>query len=325
MHTSFIRNHNQGGALLLFNINAMSIYRFTVLLGLLLFSAVPLAAQEDTTDLLSLLEQEDEKNKTEYAKASFKTTRVINAQSLENVAGGVMDMKISHRFGFLSGGAYELFGLDQAYIRIGLDYGITDRLMVGWGRSNFEKTYDVFFKYKLLRQSTGKKNMPVTLSWFSSSSINTLKWQDTTRVNYFTSRMAYTHQLILGRKFSESTTVQIMPTLVHRNLVKNLNEKNDVFALGIAGRQKITKRMAINAEYFYLLPGQVDSKYQNSLSLGLDLETGGHVFQLHFTNSTSMIERGFVTETVGNWLKGDIHFGFNVSRVFTIKRKKKHE
>lgn len=311
--------------MLLFNINAMSIYRFTVLLGLLLFSAVPLAAQEDTTDLLSLLEQEDEKNKTEYAKASFKTTRVINAQSLENVAGGVMDMKISHRFGFLSGGAYELFGLDQAYIRIGLDYGITDRLMVGWGRSNFEKTYDVFFKYKLLRQSTGKKNMPVTLSWFSSSSINTLKWQDTTRVNYFTSRMAYTHQLILGRKFSESTTVQIMPTLVHRNLVKNLNEKNDVFALGIAGRQKITKRMAINAEYFYLLPGQVDSKYQNSLSLGLDLETGGHVFQLHFTNSTSMIERGFVTETVGNWLKGDIHFGFNVSRVFTIKRKKKHE
>lgn len=302
----------------------MSIYRFIVLLGLFLSSA-RLVAQEDTTDLLSLLEQEDAKDKTEYAKASFKTTRVINAQSMENVAGGVMDMKISHRFGFLSGGAYELFGLDQAYIRIGLDYGITDRLMVGWGRSNFEKTYDVFFKYKLLRQSTGKKNMPVTLSWFSSSSINTLKWQDTTRVNYFTSRLSYTHQLILGRKFSESTSLQIMPTLVHRNIVKNLDEKNDVFALGIAGRQKLTKRMAINAEYFYLLPGQVDSKYQHSLSLGLDLETGGHVFQLHFTNSTSMIERGFVTETVGNWLKGDIHFGFNVSRVFTIKRKKKHE
>lgn len=303
----------------------MSVYRFIVLLGLLLFSALPLAAQEDTTDLLSLLEQEDVTEKTEYAKASFKTTRVINAQSMENVAGGVLDMKISHRFGFVSGGAYELFGLDQAYIRIGLDYGITDRLMVGWGRSNFEKTYDLFFKYKLLRQSKGKKNMPVTLSWFSSTSINTLKWQDTTRVNYFSSRLAYTHQVILGRKFTEGTSLQIMPTMVHRNLVKNLGENNDVYALGIAGRQKITKRMAINAEYFYLIPGQVDDKYQNSLSLGLDIETGGHVFQLHFTNSTSMIERGFVTETVGAWSRGDIHFGFNVSRVFTIKRKKKAE
>lgn len=279
-------------------------------------------AQGEGEDLLSLLESEEEKSKTEYAKASFKTTRVINAQSLENVAGGVMDMKISHRFGFLSGGAYELYGLDQAYIRIGLDYGITDRLMVGWGRSNFEKTYDVFFKYKILRQSTGKKKMPITLSWYSGSAINTLKWQDTSRVNYLSSRMSYAHQLIVGRKFSESFSLQLMPTLVHRNLVKNLGEKNDVFAIGVAGRQKLNKRLAINVEYFYLLPNQVDPKYQHSLSLGLDIETGGHVFQLHFTNSTSMIERGFVTETTGNWLKGDVHFGFNVSRVFTIRHKK---
>jgi hypothetical protein len=301
-----------------------------IVLLLLLLPAMRMAAQTDTVqkageeqDLLSLLESgEEEKDKTEFAKASFKTTRVINAQSLENVAGGVMDMKISHRFGFLSGGAYELYGLDQAFIRIGLDYGINDRLMAGWGRSSFEKTYDVFFKYKLLRQSTGKKNMPITLSWYSGAVITTLKFQDPDKVNYFTSRLSYAHQLIVGRKFTEGFSLQLMPTLVHRNLVKNLGEKNDVLALGVAGRQKLNKRLAVNFEYFYLLPGQVDAQYQNSLSLGLDIETGGHVFQLHFTNSTSMIERGFVTETAGNWLKGDIHFGFNVSRVFTIRHKK---
>lgn len=280
----------------------------------------PALAQED--DLMKMLESEEEKEKTDYAKASFKTTRVINAHSLENVAGGVMDMKISHRFGFISGGAYELFGLDQAYIRIGLDYGLTDWLMIGAGRGNFEKTYDGFVKVKLLRQSSGKKNMPVTLAYLATTSLTSLKFQDTSRVNYFSSRMAYTHQVIVGRKFSEGFTLQLMPTVVHRNLVKNFGEKNDVYSLGAAGRIKLTRRLAVNAEYFYLLPGQTDPKFTNSLSLGLDIETGGHVFQLHFTNSTSMIERGFVTETFGKWSKADIHFGFNVSRVFTIKRKK---
>lgn len=274
---------------------------------------------------MKMLESEDEKNITEYATASFKTTRVINAHSLENVAGGVLDMKISHRFGFLSGGAYELFGLDQAYIRIGLDYGINDRLMVGFGRGNYEKTYDGFMKVKLLRQSKGSHTMPVTLSYLATTSLTSLKFQDTTRINYFSSRMAYVHQFILGRKFSEGLTLQVMPTVVHRNLVKNLGEKNDVFSIGAAGRVKLTRRLALNAEYFYLLPYQTDPKYTNSLSLGLDIETGGHVFQLHFTNSTSMIERGFVTETFGKWGKGDIHFGFNVSRVFTLKRKKNPE
>jgi hypothetical protein len=133
--------------------------------------------------------------------------------------------------------------------------------------------------------------------------------------------MYYTHQLLLGRKFSENFTMQLMPTFVHRNLTKNEDEKNDVYALGAAARQKLTKRLAINVEYYYLLPDQVADKYNNSLSIGFDIETGGHVFQLHFTNSTSMIDRGFVTETTGDWLDGDVHFGFNVSRVFTIKKK----
>ncbi len=290
-----------------------------LLLGLLLLASFSLRAQDD---LLSLLEEEEEPVTT-FARASFKTTRVINAHSLENVAGGVLDMKISHRFGFINGGAYQLFGLDQATIRIGFDYGISDRLMVGIGRSSFEKTYDAFAKYKLLRQSSGKRVMPITLAWMSGMAVNTLEWQDPARENYFSSRLYYTHQLIMGRKFSESFSLQLMPTFVHRNLVKFEQEKNDVYAMGIAGRQKLTKRVAINVEYFYLLPEQVDENYRNSLSIGFDIETGGHVFQLHFTNSTSMIERGFVTETVGNWLDGDIHFGFNVSRVFTLRERKR--
>jgi hypothetical protein len=271
-------------------------------------------------DLLSLIE--DEKPQTEFTKASFKTSRVINSQSLENAAPGVLDLKISHRFGPLNGGAYELFGLDAATIRIGLDYGISKHLMVGAGRSSVEKTYDGFLKYKLLRQSSGARSMPVSVLWFSSIALNSLKWANPERENFFSSRIAYTHQLILGRKFSEGFTLQLMPTVVHRNLILSPEEKHDVLAMGAALRQKLTRRLAINAEYYYVLPDQIDKRFKNSLAIGFDIETGGHVFQLHFTNSTAMVEKGFITETSGDWFKGDIRFGFNISRVFTISQGK---
>lgn len=283
---------------------------------LLAFSYHTASGQED---LSSLLESMEEKT-TEYATAGFKTSRVINSHSIENVGAGVMDMKISHRFGYLNGGIYDLFGLDYASIRIGLDYGITKQLMVGFGRSSFEKTYDGFVKYKFLRQSSGLRNMPISAAWVSTMAIKTLKPSDPERENYFTSNLYYSHQLIIGRKFSESFTLQLMPSMVHRNLVETTADENDIFAIGIAARQKITRRVAVNAEYFYQL-NQTDPDITNSLSIGFDLETGGHVFQLHFTNSTSMIEKGFIPETTGNWLDGDIHFGFNVSRVFTIVNK----
>ncbi len=164
--------------------------------------------------------------------------------------------------------------------------------------------------------------MPLTLAYLATTAISTLEWQDPNRENYLSSRMSYTHQLILGRKFSKSFSLQLMPTVVHRNLTKTVKEKNDVYALGAALRQKLTMRLSVNVEYFHLLPDQVAENNFNSLSVGFDIETGGHVFQLHFTNSTSMIERGFITETVGDWGKGDIHFGFNVSRVFTIRDKR---
>ena len=293
----------------------------TIFLILFILSSILVHAQEEE-DLLSLLGEEEV---TDFTTAAFKTNRVINVHSIESTAGGVLDIKISHRFGFLNGGLYELFGLDAASIRIGGDYGITDNITMGFGRSSYEKTLDGFLKYRFLRQSTGKKKMPLTASLLASTAIKTIKWQNPDRENYFSSRMYYTWQLILGRKFNNIFSFQLSPTIVHRNLVRTLEEKNDVYALGAATRIKLNNRLAINAEYIYVLNDPLAPGYRNSLSIGLDIETGGHVFQLHFTNSTSMIEKGFITETIGNWADGDIHFGFNVSRVFTVKKPKIHE
>jgi hypothetical protein len=291
------------------------------LLAAALILSSSLIAQTDSTemDLLSLLGEDEEIN---YTSATFKSTRNINGHTVENVAGGVLDFRISHRFGFINTGAYELFGLDGATIRLGLEYGITDRLMVGFGRSSYNKAFDAFGKFKILRQSSGKKNMPITLSVFSTIVCNSIKWSEPERENYFSSRLFYAHQIIIGRKFNNDLSLQLSPTMVHRNMVPTKEDKNDVYALGGLGRYKLNQRLSINAEYFYVLPNQLSDEYTNSLSVGVDIETGGHVFQLHFTNSTSMTEPGFITENVGMWKQGDIHFGFNVSRVFTIVRKK---
>lgn len=290
-----------------------------------LFTASLLSAQEG--DLLSLL---GEDKTTDYTTATFKTNRIINGHSIENTAAGVLDFKISHRFSPVRQGVYDIFGLDGATIRFGLDYGITDRLMVGIGRSSHEKIVDGFAKYKLLRQSKGKKNMPITLSYLIDAQIKTIKFDDDSRNNYFSSRVYYTHQLLIGRKFNERLSLQLMPTVVHRNLTISPEDKNDVFAIGAGGRIKLTKRLALNAEYYFVPEGQIVGNYANSLSVGVDIETGGHVFQLHFTNSRDMTYKGFITETSEDWFfKNDedrmlsgIRFGFNISRVFTVRKPK---
>ena len=298
-----------------------------LLLALLFFYQLAVLAQpgdsllvkSNDDDLLSLIGGEEEQT---YTTATFKTTRIINMHSVENAAAGVMDFRISHRFGFINTGAYDLFGLDQALMRIGLEYGVTKRLMVGFGRSNVNKAYDSFLKYKILRQGSGKRNIPVSVSYFASAVCNTVHWTDPNRDNYFSSRMQYTHQLLIARKFNNDLSLQLTPTLVHKNLVPTLQDKNDILAVGFGGRYKLTQRFSVNGEYIYVLPNQISTEYYNSLSLGVDIETGGHVFQLHLTNSTSMLEPGFITESVGQWKNGGIHFGFNVSRVFTVKDKR---
>lgn len=268
-------------------------------------------------DLLSLLGEEEQ---ADYTIATFKANRVINLHSVENTAQGVLDIKISHRFGFINEGISEFFGLDQASVRIGGDYGISDRFMVGVGRSSFQKTVDGFFKYKLLRQSSGLKEMPISMALFGSSAIRTGEFPNQDIDYEFKHRLFYTAQVIVGRKFSEALSLQVSPAYVHRNLVTSNDESNGVINVGFAGRIKLTKRTSLNAEYIYVLPDQLAEEFENSVSIGFDIETGGHVFQLHFTNSTSMIEKGFIAENRGDFFDGDIHFGFNISRVFTLKK-----
>ncbi len=281
----------------------------------------PLAAQE-----IDLFKQQDEQDKkalqetTDITTATFKTTRLVNGHSIENVGSGILDLKINHRFGYLNSGAYNLFGLDNATMRMGLDYGVNSRLMVGIGRSTFEKQYDAFVKYRILRQSTGKVNMPVSLSYVASGMLKTLKNEDPTLKTNFSDRLFYAHQLIVARKFNDYFSLQLMPTMVHYNIVPLAKDPNDLWSLGIGMRQRLSKRVNLTLEYYNQFTKL--SGYYNSLAVGFDIETGGHVFQLHFTNSTGMTERTFITETTGQWGKGDIHFGFNISRVFTIVKPK---
>lgn len=277
------------------------------------------AQEKDTTDLMARLEKEsDSINATNYTVATFKTTHLINGHTVENVGKAVLDVRFSHRFGTINDGAYQFFGLDNATTRIGFDYGITNSFMIGIGRSDYHKTFDAFFKIKLLRQSTGKKKMPVTISYVPTIAIETLRSLETNRKDLFSSRISYTHQLIIGRKFSEGTSLQLMPTFIHRNLAIAAADPNDLWAIGIGGRQKLSKRISFNGEYYYQIPAYSIDGTTNVLSIGFDIETGGHVFQLHFTNSRAMTEKNFITETTGKWNKGDIYFGFNISRVFTI-------
>jgi hypothetical protein len=284
-----------------------------------LFAGFLLYAQ-DSTNLMDQLEKEAIPA-TNYTSATFKTTRLINGHTIENVGKGVLDAKISHRFGKLNDGAYQLWGLDNATMRLGVDYGITSNIMIGIGRSTYQKTFDGFVQIKLLKQSTGKRKMPISLVYIPTIAIRTLKFEDPKISGKLSNRLFYTHQLIIARKFSEGTSIQVMPSYVHQNLVMRASDPNNVFALGIGGRQKLSKRVSINAEYYPVI-GKRMYGTSNALSVGFDIETGGHVFQLHFTNAPGMTEHSFIAQTNGKWGDGDILFGFNISRVFNIGKKK---
>jgi hypothetical protein len=296
----------------------IKILRTLVPLSIWAFFGQTLTAQTSLLDELG----KDEVT-TEYVKYSFKTNRVINLHSLESTAAGVMDFKMSHRFNPVNQGLYDLFGLDGAQQRFGFDFGLTDNLTVGVNRNSYKKALDGFVKYRILRQSTGKVNMPITLAVMTSAALETQKFDDPNRTNYFSSRMFYTSQIIVGRKFSEALSLELVPTYVHRNLVGLSSEKNDVFALAAGGRVRLTKRLALTGEYMYVFPNQLRADFKNMLSLGVDIETGGHVFQLHFTNAPSMSEYSFTTQNETDFFgQGGIRFGFNVSRVFTLWGKK---
>ncbi|MFM7645660.1 MAG: DUF5777 family beta-barrel protein [Sphingomonadales bacterium] len=290
-------------------------------IGLFLFVAftrsLAMSAQDD---LLSLLG--DEKPKKQRVKYAFKSSRVINSHSMEFINPGTMDFRILHRFGSLDQGYKNFFGLDQASMRMSFDFGLLHNLMAGVGRSTYKKEVDAFIKYAPITQSTGPGSFPVTIALVSGITIDGLPWADPSRQNYFTSRLAYYNQLIIGRKFSEALSLQVMPTVVHKNLVQLATDKNDIIGLGFGGRLKLSKRMAFTWDYTYVIDGLPETGYYNPLSVGLDIETGGHVFQLHVSNAVGMNERAFITETTGQWGQGQVRFGFNLSRMFQLKKPK---
>ena len=297
-----------------------------ILLAITLLSASHFNSFAQADSLMDMLNDDKNSNKKEDVNFTFKATRIINGSSIESLGAGVLDMRIQHRFGLLGDGAQNSFGFDNAQTRLGLDYGVTKWLMVGLGHSSFNRTNDAFGKVKILRQQ--KHGMPITLSYFTS--VATIGGKAPTvpagTEYHFSNRMSYVNQLLIARKFSDRISLQLMPTLVHINLIDSSKYSNNTLALGIGGRIKLTKRMALTGEYFYRLTNS-DMLYSglktyNSLSIGLDIETGGHVFQLMFTNSQGVIEKTTIGQTTDSWSKPDLHFGFNISRVFTVVKPK---
>ena len=277
-------------------------------------------SKDDSAELIAILDESMPKKK-DYTLATFKSTRLINGHTIENLAAGVLDFRIGHRFGEAKDGLYSLFGLDGASTLLGLDYGVTDWLMVGINRSTYQKELQGFVKVKALRQ-TEHGGSPITLSYMGAVSAQTVTGPSLPagQEYYFSNRLFYVNQLLIARKFNKWISVQLMPTHIHYNLVPTTGEPNDVIALGIGGRIKLSNRIALTTEYYYRFNQLVG--YYNAASVGFDIETGGHVFQLMFTNATAMTERAFIGQSGSNWGDGGIHFGFNISRVFTIVKPK---
>lgn len=281
----------------------------TSIFCLLLFLCNAVFAQEELLDLL-----DDDKQENQVS-ATFKSTRLVNGHTVEIRSPKVLEFVISHRFGRVNLGGQEFWGLDQATIRLALEYGLAKNLTVGVGRASFYKAYDGYLKYQVLRQSDV---MPFTVTGFGSMVYTSD--QNLAIENFH--RYDYTGQLLIARKFNSKLSLQLMPTFIQRNLVNTNDDANGLIAMGIGGRYKISNRVSINTEYYPQLT-DYNTALHNSFAIGVDIETGGHVFQLHLTNAQQMNEPGFIGETEDDFFSGDIHFGFNISRVFDLGAKSK--
>ena len=277
--------------------------------------------------LLDELEETTPKQK-EYATGTFKGVRVINGHSVELPGKGELLFMIQHRFGSVKGGIVDLFGLDLAGIRFGLEYTLPfhdGRICIGIGRSNYLKVWDGFVKYQILRQSKGPKSFPFTIDLYANMGISTVNFADPDRNNYFTSRLSYSFQVLWARKFCRWFSMQITPVVCHQNLVPLKEDQNTTFHLGFGGKFRISNRISISAEYFWPVAGQNFADVNNlpikgPLSIGVDWETGGHVFQFMLSNSQATYDNSFIAGTTQDWLNGDIHIGFNIQRTFSFNK-----
>ncbi len=266
-------------------------------------------AQED--DLLSEIDAEVPNS---YVGAAFKGLKIVNFESTKMVSKKELYFVVSHRFGTVKTGISDFFGLDQAVTRLNFIYGISDGINLGVSRSSFQRTYESSLKLRLVRQKKG--GFPFTIVSFNSLLINTQLDELVIPQIEFTDRLGYTAQLLISKKINENFSLQLIPSFFHDNYNPVENQDNSQYSIGLGGRHKLSKRWSINFDYGMHLNRASNSPFNNPLSIGFDLETGGHVFQLHFTNAQPMNTNGFLGQGAGDWGQGDFFFGFNLSRIF---------
>ena len=292
------------------------------LYSLLLFSLSVLtsSAQEGLFDLL-----DEGPEPTQYTYATFKGSKLLNGQTNETPGKGVLQYIISHRFGsFTDEYLYNFFGLDNAHIRMQLDYGISDRLNMGIGRSSVLKTSDAFVKYRALRQSTGETAFPFSLTLYSSLNYRGARYSDGIAHNA-SDRLSYHHQAVLARKMNQNLSLIAAPSIVHWNLVPSPEDPNDSYHLMLGGRYKLTKRIALTGEYAFSSNrsygiGATEERFYNPMSIGVDIETGGHVFQFHLSNTRAMSDPLWMARNPYSAANGSLFLGFNISRVFNVNQ-----
>ena len=269
---------------------------------------ISLFAQDD---LFSEIDTEIQKD---YKSAAFKGLKIVNFESTKLVAKQELTFIVSHRFGSIENGFDSFFGLDDAVTRLNFVYGLTDAINIGVSRSSFQKIYDVSAKYRLTRQQ--ENGFPFTIVGFNALLINSSLDKANLPKLKFKDRLGYTTQLLISRKVSTNLSLELAPTFFHDNYVAIDEQHNSQYALGLGARQKLGKRWSINVDYGWHLNRADNSPFKNPLSIGFDLETGGHVFQMHFSNAQAMNTNGFLGQATGDWSDGNIYFGFNLSRVF---------
>ena len=272
-------------------------------------------------DLLSSLDSTSDENVVTLA--TFKSTRLIDMQTVESLGKRTLDVRISHRFGEFNSGGQNAYGLDgPASIRIGLEYSFDGRLMAGLGRTSYEKMFDGVLKYRLLRQ-TESGSMPLSVTLVSSMFITGQQDPEKSitgvdKYHYFSDRMSFCHQVIIGRKFNKNLSIQMAPTMIHENMVESFTDNNDSYHMTFAARYKFSRRIALTGEYGFSVKNYTQKEYYNHAGIGMDIETGGHVFQFFVTNSFGITENQFLIHNTSSWKDNAIRIGFNISRVFTL-------
>jgi hypothetical protein len=277
----------------------------------LTFFTCSFAMAQDDEDLLGELEEDE--TEVVYDYPAFKAMKIGNLQSTKIADKGDWYMYVSHRFGTVKDGISTFFGLDAANTKIQMVYGLYDDLQVGLSRESLRKTYAGHIKLGLYKQSD---KFPVNMVLYSTINLNSELSKERYPNMVFYDRLSYATQLLISRRFSEKLSLELAPTFVRQNLVWEAAQDHNQYIAGIGGRYKLNQRVSLNVDYALNLSRFWQSEFNDPLTIGIDIETGGHVFQLLFSNAQSTNEPGFLSNAEGNWLEGDIFFGFNIVRVF---------